>query len=232
MISYIRGELSAMEEDKIIVDVNGIGYGIFMPGQSMGMLPPIGEEVKIHTYLNVREDAMQLFGFLTRDDLKIFKLVIGVSGIGPKGGLSILSQLSPDDLRFAVLANDAKAISAAPGIGKKTAEKLIIELKDKLSVEDILEKNSETVEYAGVADTANEVQAEAVQALTALGIYESCEKGDSHRGDYCGRCTETSAEVHDVLTKAENENGKKNYYNRKSGRRCKDRKSSSPTAII
>ena len=164
MISYIRGELSAIEEDKIIVDVNGIGYGIFMPGQSMGMLPPIGEEVKIHTYLNVREDAMQLFGFLTRDDLKIFKLVIG-----PKGGLSILSQLSPDDLRFAVLANDAKAISAAPGIGKKTAEKLIIELKDKLSVEDILEKNSETVEYAGVADTANEVQAEAVQALTALG---------------------------------------------------------------
>ena len=164
MISYIRGELSAIEEDKIIVDVNGIGYGIFMPGQSMGMLPPIGEEVKIHTYLNVREDAMQLFGFLTRDDLKIFKLVIGVSGIGPKGGLSILSQLSPDDLRFAVLANDAKAISAAPGIGK-----LIIELKDKLSVEDILEKNSETVEYAGVADTANEVQAEAVQALTALG---------------------------------------------------------------
>ena len=116
--------------------------------------------MKIHTYLNVREDAMQLFGFLTRDDLKIFKLVIGVSGIGPKGGLSILSQLSPDDLRFAVLANDAKAISA---------EKLIIELKDKLSVEDILEKNSETVEYAGVADTANEVQAEAVQALTALG---------------------------------------------------------------
>ena len=95
--------------------------------------------------------------------------MIGVSGIGPKGGLSILSQLSPDDLRFAVLANDAKAISAAPGIGKKTAEKLIIELKDKLSVEDILEKNSETVEYAGVADTANEVQAEAVQALTALG---------------------------------------------------------------
>ena len=141
-----------------------------MPGQVYGNAPPIGEEVKIHTYLNVREDAMQLFGFFDERRFKeFFKLVIGVSGIGPKGGLSILSQLSPDDLRFAVLANDAKAISAAPGIGKKTAEKLIIELKDKLSVEDILEKNSETVEYAGVADTANEVQAEAVQALTALG---------------------------------------------------------------
>lgn len=169
MISYIRGELAAVEEDKIIVDVNGVGYGIYMPGQSIGMLPSTGEEVKIHTYLNVREDAMQLFGFLTRDDLKVFKLVIGVSGIGPKGGLSILSQLSPDDLRFAVMANDAKAISAAPGIGKKTAEKLIIELKDKLSVEDILERNQEKTESVSAGNSTNEVQAEAVQALTALG---------------------------------------------------------------
>ncbi len=169
MVSYIRGTLSAVEEDKIIVDVNGVGYGIFMPGQSMGMLPTIGEEVKIHTYLNVREDAMQLFGFLTRDDLRIFKLVIGVSGIGPKGGLSILSQLSPDDLRFAVLANDAKAISAAQGIGKKTAEKLIIELKDKLSVEDILERKIDAGEYVRASESTGGVQAEAVQALTALG---------------------------------------------------------------
>lgn len=169
MISYIRGELSAIEEDKIVVDVNGIGYGIFMPAQSMGQLPPIGQNVKIHTYLNVREDSMQLFGFLTRDDLRVFKLVIGVSGIGPKGGLSILSKLTPDDLRFAVLANDAKAISSAPGIGKKTAEKLIIELKDKLSVEDILERSTESEEGAQISDNANGVQAEAVQALTALG---------------------------------------------------------------
>ena len=141
MISYIRGELSAIEEDKIIVDVNGIGYGIFMPGQSMGMLPPIGEEVKIHTYLNVREDAMQLFGFLTRDDLKIFKLVIGVSGIGPKGGLSILSQLSPDDLRFAVLANDAKAISEEPGKLKKTGGEVRIEVIARQSVGEMLGSN-------------------------------------------------------------------------------------------
>ena len=130
MISYIRGELAAVEEEKVIVDVNGVGYGICMPEQSMNILPQIGEEVKLHTYMNVREDAMQLFGFLTRDDLKVFKLVIGVSGIGPKGGLNILSQLSADGLRFAVLSNDVKAISASPGIGKKTAEKLILELKD------------------------------------------------------------------------------------------------------
>lgn len=169
MISYIKGELSAVEEDKIIVETNGIGYGIFMPAQAMGQLPPVGQDVKIYTYLNVREDAMQLFGFLTKDDLNVFKLVIGVSGIGPKGGLSILSKLSPDDLRFAVLANDAKAISAAPGIGKKTAEKLIIELKDKLSVEDILERNTGTSDVTPTSDYSSAVQAEAVEALTALG---------------------------------------------------------------
>lgn len=168
MITYIKGELVAIEEEKVIVDVNGVGFGIFMPGQAMSMLPAIGEEVKLHTYMNVREDAMQLFGFLTRDDLKVFKLLIGVSGIGPKGGLSILSKLSPDDLRFAVMANDAKAISAAPGIGKKTAEKLIIELKDKLDIEDVLNKASDDTGRMSVS-ASNEAQAEAVQALVALG---------------------------------------------------------------
>lgn len=170
MISYIKGELVAIQEEKVIVDVGGIGYGIFMPAQSMQKLPPIGRDVKLHTYLNVREDAMQLFGFLTQDDLHVFKLVIGVSGIGPKGGLSVLSQLTPDDLRFAVLSNDVKAISATPGIGKKTAEKLIIELKDKLSMDDVLEHSYEQGEENAVSSGSYAtVQTEAVQALTALG---------------------------------------------------------------
>ncbi len=169
MISYVRGELVAIEDDKVILDVNGVGFGIYMPAQSMTLLPTIGEEVRLHTYMNVREDAMQLFGFLTRDDLNVFKLVIGVSGIGPKGGLNILSQLSPDDLRFAVMANDAKTIAATPGIGKKTAEKLIIELKDKLSIEDVLNKTVEQDAMTHVTNASNEIQAEAVQALVALG---------------------------------------------------------------
>lgn len=169
MISYIRGELAAIETEKVIVDVGGVGYGIYMPAQSLGLLPPPGNEVKIHTYLNVREDAMQLFGFLTRDDLEVFRLVIGVSGIGPKGGLSILSQLSPDSLRFAVMSGDVKAISAAPGIGKKTAEKLIIELKDKLSIEDVLNNAIQDSDTAFVPGNSNGIQAEAVQALVALG---------------------------------------------------------------
>lgn len=168
MISMIRGELIAMEDEKVIVDVNGIGFGIFMPQQSMSLLPSIGTEVRLHTYLSVREDAMQLFGFLTADDLYVFKLVIGVSGIGPKGGLSILSEMTPDELRFAVMAGDAKAISKAPGIGKKTAEKLIIELKDKLSIEDVLNRGSSEVVMQPTQQN-QEMQSEAVQALVALG---------------------------------------------------------------
>ena len=139
MIQFIRGTLVSIEEDRVIVDVNGVGCGIFMSVQAMALLPQTGTEVKIHTYLSVKEDAMQLYGFLTRDDLMIFRLLIGVNGIGPKGGQAILSVLQPDDLRFAVLAGDVKAISAAPGIGKKTAEKLILELRDKLKIGDVLE---------------------------------------------------------------------------------------------
>lgn len=169
MISYIRGALVAEEEDKIVVDVGGVGYGIFMSPRVMAQLPGIGKEVTVHTFLNVKEDAMQLYGFLSRDDLSVFKKVITVNGIGPKGGLSILSQLSADDLRYAVLSNDVKAISAAQGIGKKTAEKLILELKDKLRIEDVLDhvrdKDIQTAEYPAAGD----VRQDAVAALVALG---------------------------------------------------------------
>ena len=120
MIQYIRGELAVVEADRVIVDVGGVGYGIFMPVESISQLPPVGNEVRIYTYLNVKEDAMQLFGFLTRDDLQVFKLLIGVNGIGPKGGQAVLSVLSPDDLRFAVLSGDVKAICAAPGMISET----------------------------------------------------------------------------------------------------------------
>ena len=174
MIQYIRGELAVVEADRVIVDVGGVGYGIFMPVESINQLPPVGNEVRIYTYLNVKEDAMQLFGFLTRDDLQVFKLLIGVNGIGPKGGQAVLSVLSPDDLRFAVLSGDVKAICAAPGIGKKTAEKVILELKDKLSLEDALE-HTMTGDAGDIScGDPSGVQSEAVQALTALG-YSSTE---------------------------------------------------------
>ena len=169
MISYIKGELISFEKEKVIVDVNGMGYGIFMPETSMSALPAAGSIIKLHTYLNVREDAMQLFGFLTKDDLDIFKMLIGVSGIGPKGGLAILSKLSADDLRFAILSGDAKAISAAQGIGKKTAEKVIIELKDKLNLDDILNQKADNTPAIADESATSQIQADAVQALVALG---------------------------------------------------------------
>jgi len=166
MISFIRGELATVESDMALIDVGGVGYGVFMPSQSLERLPGIGQEVKLFTYLNVREDAMQLYGFFRKDELEIFRLLLGVSGIGPKGGLNILSLLSVDELRFAVLSGDVKAISKAQGVGKKTAEKLIIELKDKLQIEDMIavpqEDNADTSIRRGI-------QGEAIQALVALG---------------------------------------------------------------
>lgn len=197
MISYIRGELVSQEEDKVIVDVGGVGYGIFMPQQAMGLLPRIGEEVKIHTYMNVREDAIQLYGFLTKDDLRVFRMVIGVSGIGPKGGLSILSQLSSDDLRFAVMAGDAKAIAKAPGIGKKTAEKLIIELKDKLSIEDVLRTDDISSDASADISRTNDSQKEAVQALVALGYGQT----ESMKAVRTVQCDESSS-VEEILKQA------------------------------
>ena len=171
MITYIRGILEGMEEDKVIVDVGGVGYGIYMAGTAMGRLPALGKEVKIHTHLHVKEDLMQLYGFLTRDELRVFRLLIGVSGIGPKGGLGILSALEPDDLRFAVASNDVKAIQAAPGIGKKTAEKLILELKDKFDLQEAFEQKLAGNQAAAAVRQTGEPDAfqDAVQALTALG---------------------------------------------------------------
>lgn len=170
MISYIKGEIVEVLEDRVIIDNQNIGYNILVPASMLDSLPGIGNKVKIYTYLYVREDAMNLYGFLTRDDLMIFKLLIGVNGIGPKGALGILSTVPPDDLRIAVLTDDVKTIQKAPGIGAKTAQKLIIELKDKLKLEDVLEisgSNKNTLSLAG------ELRNEAIQALVALGYSDS-----------------------------------------------------------
>ncbi len=170
MIQFIKGRLAAVEEEQILVETGGIGYGIYMPGPAMESLPPVGEDVLIYTYLNVKEDDLQLFGFLTRDDLEIFKQLITVSGIGPKGALGILSALSADDLRMAVLSEDVKAIASAPGIGKKTAEKLILELKDKLRIEDALDHAAGIQSGASVFTGQDSGPAgDAIQALVALG---------------------------------------------------------------
>ena len=136
MIAFVRGEIENISEDHAVIDVGGIGYNVRISPGTAGRLPGIGKEVKLYTYTCVREDAFWLYGFLSRDELELFKLLITVNGIGPKGGLAILSVLSADDLRFAIISGDAKAIARAPGIGAKTAGRVILDLKDKISIED------------------------------------------------------------------------------------------------
>lgn len=173
MYAYIKGELAEINTDHIVVEAGGIGYQVFISLQTFDYLPSVGEDLKIYTYLYLREDAMILYGFLTKDDLELFKLLISVSGIGPKGGLAILSTLEADDLRFAILSGDAKAISKAPGVGGKTAQRVILELKDKLSLEDAFEAKTEHVQK-NAAVAGGSVKNDAVMALTALG-YSSTE---------------------------------------------------------
>lgn len=173
MYAYIKGILAEITEDAIIVENQGIGYEIAVPGQVFDYLPSVGEEVKIYTYHYVREDAILLYGFLTKEDVRIFKMLIGVNGIGPKGALSILSVLSTDDLRFAILGDDAKAIAKAPGVGAKTAQRVIIELKDKLSLEDAFEQKLANQAQKAELNPAVGVKNEAILALTSLGYSQS-----------------------------------------------------------
>ena len=168
MIAYIKGNLSDVLPDSIVIDVSGIGWQVFVPGQVLDHLPAMGEPIKIHTWLQVREDAMTLFGFPSKDDLQVFKLLLGVNGVGPKNALAILSVMTADDLRFAVLGGDAKTIAKTPGVGTKTAQRLILELKDKVSLEDAFEPKPGQENEAETADVSG-VKEEAVLALTALG---------------------------------------------------------------
>ena len=173
MISYIKGPLTAIEEDVIVVEAGGVGMGIHVPLSVLDRLPGIGREVTVYTYFQVREDAMSLYGFLNRQDRDMFRQLIGVNGVGPKAALGILSTMTPDDLRMAIVTGDAKAISRAPGIGPKTAQRLILDLKDKISMEEVL--GNLALPCDGGASAAlgtasmGEAAKEAVQALVALG---------------------------------------------------------------
>lgn len=170
MIAFLKGTIEDITENSLVLDVNGIGYEVLVPGQLLDMLEGIGQELKVYTYMQVREDAVVLFGFLTRDDLAMFKMLIGVNGVGPKAGLGILSALGTEELRFAVLADDAKRIAKAPGIGAKTAQKIILELKDKLDLAEVFEHklNADRQQEAAVSAGSGMVQ-DAVEALVALG---------------------------------------------------------------
>ncbi|MDO5702583.1 MAG: Holliday junction branch migration protein RuvA [Lachnospiraceae bacterium] len=167
MYAYIKGTIQSVLEDSVIVENGGIGYRIFVPGSSRDELSA-GDERRFYTHFAVREDAMLLYGFLTQDELELFRMLLGVSGVGPKGALGILGVMRGDDLRFAVLSDDAAAISRAPGVGRKTAQKIILELKDKMDLMEAFESKAEKT-AGGVPDGSAGAQSDAIMALTALG---------------------------------------------------------------
>jgi Holliday junction DNA helicase RuvA len=169
MIGFIRGELAEVKENYIVLETGNVGYEIYLPTSSIMELPPRKSTVKIYTYLHVKEDALSLYGFLTRDDLEMFKLLITVNGIGPKGALSILSGITADEIRFAVLAEDARTIAKTPGIGPKTASKIILELKDKFKLDTAFEQKLQNQSEKLHSQNIYGKREEAVQALTALG---------------------------------------------------------------
>lgn len=169
MIAYIKGEIAEITSDNVVLEVGGIGYNIHVSARLIQSLPGIGSHVKLYTYTLVREDAFLLYGFLTREDLDIFKKCITVNGIGPKGALAILSVMDASALRYAILSKDAKAIAKAPGIGSKTAERLILDLQDKVSFDDAM-INREIAFFQNGNSLASDAAAkEAAEALVALG---------------------------------------------------------------
>ena len=170
MIASVKGKLEGVTADSVIIDVNGMGVEVIVPSSVINRLPMAYEDIKLHTYLHIREDAMQLYGFIEKEDLDFFKLLITVNGIGPKAAIAILSSMSTDILTFAILSEDIKTIEKAQGIGAKTAKKLVLELKDKVGVinEKTLTRGTDS-ELVSVSVAGSKVKEEASQVLEALG---------------------------------------------------------------
>lgn len=173
MIAYVNGIVEDVTEDNVVLDVGGIGINIRISADTAARLPGEGEPVRLYTYTCVKEDAFLLYGFLSRNDLAMFKQCITVNGIGPKGALAILSVMDADSLRFAIMSDDTKAISRAPGIGARTAQRLVLELKDKISIDDTLISKEIAVTASGKINTDSIQKKEAVEALVSLGYGQS-----------------------------------------------------------
>lgn len=173
MISYIKGKIEYISEDFIIVDNGGIGYKIYVSPNLMSNSKGIGETVKIFTYMSVREDDISLYGFESFEELEIFNKLITVSGIGPKGALGIISTISPSDFVMAVISEDVSTISKAPGVGKKTAQRIILELKDKFNTENFVEEKIFGESKGLFSVVSKDYKFEAIEALSTLGYSRS-----------------------------------------------------------
>ena len=165
MISYIKGKLEAKNLDNVIIEVGGIGYKIFMSANSMDRLGEIGTELKVYTYMRVREDDISLYGFCTNEELKMFEQLLGVSGVGAKSALSILANISPSSFALAIITGDLNTLKSLPGIGAKSAQRMILELKDKMKTQEAIE-----TEFIPVQNTVkNDKAKDAIEALQVLG---------------------------------------------------------------
>lgn len=165
MYAYIYGQIIEKEPENLIVEANQIGYNIHIAPGMVPRFPEVGQMAKVYTYTSVREDAFWLYGFTSKDELNLFKLLITVSGIGPKGAMGILSVMDVDTLRLAILSQDAKMIAKAPGVGAKSASRIVLELKDKVKPEDVIGSSTQS----GDSSAAAVVRQEASEALVALG---------------------------------------------------------------
>lgn len=166
MFAYIKGTLEMKGNDFVVIDVNGIGYKIYAPLTTIQKLGEIGTTTKLHTHYHVREDNISLYGFATAEELRMFELLIGVSGIGAKSANVILANVSPSKFALSVITNDVKELTKLPGIGAKSAQRIILELKDKLKSEEAMDENP--IELNDVAIGGNNLQ-EAIAALQVLG---------------------------------------------------------------
>ena len=165
MYAYISGKIADKANNYVVIDNGGMGYKIFMSPSVIEKLPDVGEFQKIHTYYYVREDVISLYGFLTNEELRMFELLLSVSGIGAKSAIQILSNITPSSFALAVISNDVSKIVKIPGIGKKTAARIVLELKDKLKTEEAITKTEEVK----LSITNEEETSEAIAALQVLG---------------------------------------------------------------
>lgn len=166
MFAYIKGSLEMKLNDSVVIEANGVGYKIFMPQNAIERCGNIGEIVKVHTYYYVREDNISLYGFLTREELGLFELLISVSGIGAKSALTILANIQPHNFALAIITDDEARLTKIPGLGKKTVQRMIIELKDKMKKLDIEEIGNDNVDNK---TELNDNVSEAISALQVLG---------------------------------------------------------------
>lgn len=165
MFAYIKGSLEQKSNNYVVIDVSGIGYKIFMATKAIETLGEIGEIVKVHTHYYVREDNISLYGFNTNEELRMFELLLQVSGIGAKSAIAMLSEISPSSFALAVISDDISQLVKIPGIGKKTAARIVLELKDKLKTEEAITK----AEEVKLSITNEEETSEAIAALQVLG---------------------------------------------------------------